>query len=150
MRKITVALFSVGLLVAAGLTLVRLGHPAKVRAQNGCTNANVQGSFGYSASGFTLAPGTLIMVPLANTGRVMADGAGNASGFDTLSVNGVIVKRTFSGTYSVKDDCSGSAVYMDSLGQKISEDFVVTNGGNQIAVVVTDPGTVISFTDVRQ
>ena len=116
-----------------------MAHPAKVKAQNGCSNASLQGSFGYSVSGWTLAPGTLIMVPLADTGRVTVDGAGNGSGFDTLSVNGVIVKRTYSGTYSVKDDCSGSAVYVDSLGNTIHEDFVVTSNGNQIAVIVTDP-----------
>jgi hypothetical protein len=81
---------------------------------------------------------------------VTTDGSGNTNGFDTLSLNGVIARRTYTGTYTVKDDCSGSAVYQDSLGNTFHEDLVVMNGGNQIAVIVTDPGAVISFVDVRQ
>ena len=144
MREITIAMCTAALLVAAGISVSRLGHPAKVKAQNGCSNATVQGSFGYSLVG--LAGG----VPLAGTGRVTTDGSGNTNGFDTLSLNGVIARRTYTGTYTVKDDCSGSAVYQDSLGNTFHEDLVVMNGGNQIAVIVTDPGAVISFVDVRQ
>ena len=70
MRKIMIALCAAGLLVAAGISVLRLGHPAKVRAQNGCSNATLQGGFGYTINGFTLAPGTLLMVPLAGAGRV--------------------------------------------------------------------------------
>jgi hypothetical protein len=69
--------------------------------------------------------------------------AGNASGADALSA-------TFSGTYTINNDCTGSAIYKDSLGQTFHENLVVMDRGNEIAVIVTEAGSAIAFVDVRQ
>ena len=89
-------------------------------------------------------------MPTAGAGQLTYDGSGNASGADTVSVNGVTVQRTYSTTYSVNSDCTVPTTFHDSLGNTFHESGIVMNGGNQIAEVVTDTGTVIAFTEIRQ
>lgn len=144
LRRVALPIGAAGLLIAACLSVARLAHPTKARAQSGCSAATIQGSFGYAYRG--VAAG----FPVAGVGRVTLDGSGNATGSETLSANGVPLQRTFTGTYAVKDDCTGTGTYQDSLGQTFHESGVITNGGNQIVVVVTDPGVVLSFEETRQ
>jgi hypothetical protein len=143
-KRIAAVVLTGGLILAAGFSVLRLTHPAKARAQNGCNASTIQGTFVYAFEG--LAGG----VPVAGIGRVTLDGSANGTGSDTISINGVPLQRTYTGTYTVNSDCTGSATYKDSLGQTFHESGIVMNGGNQIAVIVTDPGAVLAFTDTRQ
>ena len=53
-------------------------------------------------------------------------------------------------TYTVKGDCTGTGTFQDGVGNTFHENLVVMNGGNQIAVVVTDPGSVIALVEIRE
>jgi hypothetical protein len=143
-RRLNIAILAAAVVAASGISALRFARPAKARAQDGCSASTVQGTFGYAFEG--VAGGA----PVAGIGHVTNDGSGNASGADSLSINGVPVQRTYTGTYTVKSDCTGTATFLDSLGNTFHESGVVMNGGNQIATIVTDPGAVIAFVDVRQ
>jgi hypothetical protein len=73
-----------------------------------------QCSFGRSAGGygFTLT-GVVILptgpVPIAAVGRANLDAAGNVSGTESRSVGGGFADETFTGTYTVDADCTGTA-----------------------------------------
>jgi len=67
-----------------------------------------------------------------------ADGNGNLSGSDTVSKDGTIAQRTFTGTYTVNTNCSGSAKFQFSDKSNTSMDFALGNGGKAINFIDTD------------
>src|SRR4051812_33378420 len=78
----------------------------------GCSNASLRGNFDYSSTG-TLLPSYVdppFAGPFAEVGLQNFDGNGNTSGTATLSANGNIVPITFTGSYSVNPDCTGSMI----------------------------------------
>jgi hypothetical protein len=123
----------------------------KAKAQDGCSVVSIQGSYGYQYNGFVFPfPGAPGMVPIADAGRVVVDGAGSYTGSDTFSVNGVTVRSRQSGTYTVNADCTGSSTAKDNLGYLVATDFVIVNGGAQIAAVYTQAGMTTSVMLNRQ
>jgi hypothetical protein len=49
---------------------------------------------------------------------------------------------TFTGTYAVNQDCTGTAELTDSLGRTGTRAFVIVQEGKEIQYVFTDPGFV--------
>src|SRR5882724_12056290 len=97
-------------LVAAFATLFVLGIPPRAHADEhrGCSNASLQGSFGFTNTGTNIALPPPLAGPIAQIGRQTFDGRGNTHGTTTLSANGNIVRVTAQGTYQVNPDCTGS------------------------------------------
>jgi uncharacterized protein (TIGR03437 family) len=91
-----------------------------------CVNASLSGSYGYTASGFTLTGGTIIGTG-DEAGTLQFDGQGNVtSSFATTSA-GASTPLTASGTYAVTATCTGTATLVDSSGKSNSLNFTVTN-----------------------
>ena len=85
-----------------------------------CSLARSAGNYGFTDSGTVVGIG-----PRTAVGVFTFDGAGNLqNGVATSSLNGSIAQETFSGTYTVNSDCTGT------LSAKIyaggSELFAVT------------------------
>jgi hypothetical protein len=72
-----------------------------------CSLGNSAGSFGFKLSGVVILPTG--PVPIAAVGRANLDAAGNVSGAESRSVGGGLAEETFSGTYTVNQDCTGTA-----------------------------------------
>ena len=142
-KTFAITTFSFALLLAAGILVLHLGSPRRVKAQS-CSNATIQGIWGFSYNGLVGGLTT------SGAGHTLADGSGNASGGDTLSVNGVILRRTYTGTYNINPDCTGTTTFNDSLGNVFHQDIVVMNSANSIAVVETDNGVTLAYTAQRQ
>lgn len=101
-----------------------------------CTNAILSGGYGYSATGMVAGVGAFAAV-----GVLTAHGDGTLSGRITHSVNGVIIPPSpLSGTYTVNEDCTGTAVF--SRGGPA--DFVIVDRGRELHFIQTTPGTVIT------
>jgi hypothetical protein len=118
-----------------------------VYGQDECTN--LEGSYGFSRNG-TAGSGT---ISAAAVGVLVFDGAGNVSGHDTTSVNGNIIRRTFSGTYTVNPDCTGSITITfitGTPGRVSASDFVIVDGGKGLLLINTNPGEVIVGSARRQ
>jgi hypothetical protein len=72
-----------------------------------CSQAGSAGNFGFTLTGVVIL-GTS-PVPIAAVGRAALDAAGNVSGTESRSVGGGFADETFSGTYTVDADCTGTA-----------------------------------------
>ena len=113
------------------------------RAQAGehreCSNASLQGSFGFTSTGTLLAIPPPNAGPFAEIGRQTFDGRGdNTEGTATLSANGNIGRVTFFGTYVVNPDCTGSMTLLVlPLGRTITLDFVIDDDGAEVRALLT-------------
>ncbi|HLH77359.1 MAG TPA: hypothetical protein VKV28_11185 [Candidatus Binataceae bacterium] len=96
------------LLVAAlSLTLASAcGGGSKANAQGGFSLASIKGSYAGLFTGKIHTSSGLL--PFRGTGVFTADGAGNLSGDESYTVNGVPCSATIQGTYQVNADGSGS------------------------------------------
>lgn len=72
-----------------------------------CSLTGSTGKYGFTLTGVViLGTGP---VPIAAVGRITLDAAGNASGTESRSVGGAFADETFTGTYAVNPDCTGTA-----------------------------------------
>jgi len=114
-----------------------------------CSIANVAGSFGYTTSGF-VATATGTFVPAAAAGRIVFDHNGNVSGTQTRVVAGSSLDETYSGTYAVNPDCTGSfTVLVEPDTRTSTVDLVWTDNGNGASAIFTTPGFVLTATARR-
>jgi|SRR5882672_4342724 len=93
-----------------------------------CTNANLVGVWGYQVG--------------AAVGQFTADGNGHLTGSQTVSQNGVIGTQTYTGTYSVAANCTGSLNLNITGGGTASATFVLDNLKKGAQIIDTDSGTV--------
>jgi hypothetical protein len=110
MNRLRLALTVYGLItpLVVGLINSNAGAIDDSQRHKGKTfrDADVEGSYAFSFDGTIIGAG-----PVAATGVVVADGKGNiTSGVRTLNFNGSVVQQTFTCTFSVNPDGTGSAV----------------------------------------
>lgn len=113
-----------------------------------CSNATITGNYGFSMSGTIQPFGNVAMV-----GTIRSNGRGSFSGVETASVGGQIYQATYSGTYSVSADCTGSAQYQliaPNFVMSRSIAFVITKKGAEFFILSTVPGSVLSGKAQRQ
>ncbi len=115
-----------------------------------CSNATLKGAYGFSSQGFAevtpdISPAGF--VPFAQTGLIMYDGKGNiTSGTftdSTTTANGGSFRGTFTGTYAVNGDCSGTIV-VDLGDSNLFHFDLVVQGPLRHTAINTDPGAFMS------
>src|SRR5262252_5906417 len=146
MKRVATLIIVAGMLVGGSILALRLINAPKVEAQNSCTDASFEGAFGYTFTGLT----GVNALPFAAVGRLVADGQGNLAGLETDSSNGKIFQRTYTGTYKVNSDCTGSEVSYDNFGKTVKCDFVIVAGGKEIQAIETDRNTAVVGTLKQQ
>lgn len=57
---------------------------------------------------------------------------------------------TFTGTYTVNADCTGSATINIEGGGELHRDIVVIDNGREVRALSTDPGTVVTVNLKKQ
>ena len=117
-----------------------------------CTNAGVEGSFGFQATGIFVG-GERVTGPVALIGElkwtVGPSGEGVISGHIASSEDGTILtfaQEPVTGSYKVDGDCKGTATITPKGQSEIHFRLVVVHGGNEILAIETDPGTVVTGT----
>ncbi|MEJ2365811.1 MAG: hypothetical protein P8075_13340 [Deltaproteobacteria bacterium] len=130
------------LLIAAGK-----GNPHRVFSEK-----SVRGSYGFSFQGEILGVG-----PVAAVGVLEADGRGNITDASrTINISGITFEQTFTCTYSVNPDGTGSAVCeLDEPppeGAPAVETFgvVLVDNAKGFRFVGTTPGIVVLGTGTKQ
>lgn len=94
-----------------------------------CTNATVTGVWGFQVG--------------TSVGQFTADGAGNiTAGSATINQNGTVTTETFTGTYAVKSNCTGSLTLNIKGGGSITANFVLDSGNKGAQIIDTTAGTV--------
>jgi hypothetical protein len=134
-------------------TVFVLGIPPMAQADEhrGCSNASLQGSFGFTNTGTNIALPPPLAGPIAQIGRQTFDGRGNTHGIGTLSANGNIIRVTVQGTYAVNPDCTGSLTLdVSPFGSTVNVDFVIDDDGTELRALVTDPGAIESLVFKKQ
>jgi hypothetical protein len=112
-----------------------------------CTNAAVEGSFGFQATGVFL-PGAPATGAVAFIGElkltVNPSGEGVISGRLSASEGGAFAGEPVTGSYTVDRDCRGRATITPKGRSEMHFRFVVVDGGHEMLAVETDAKTVVS------
>ena len=82
--------------------------------------------------------------PFAEAALFVFDGRGNLSGTSTVNFAGVVTPVTFTGTYTVNTNCTGSLTLGAGDNGTIHRDLVITDGGKEVEFVSTDSGVVVA------
>jgi hypothetical protein len=110
-----------------------------------CSEATLDGTYLFADSGFVIKDNE--KVPFASSGYEVYDGNGHTKGVSTLNVNGKVTsKEPFSGTYTVKADCTGSSTYSDGTHY---DDYIAPDG-SKLTYVQTKPSKVVSAGEEHQ
>ncbi len=141
-----------------GLVVGFTGTPMKDRK---CDLGTIKGTYIYNAKGWIMPPplpfelATLSAdypyTPFGFSGAISFDGNGGLTGWDTVSLNGLIMPRTYVGTYDVKSNCMASMELNDDIGNPtIHTENIVLKNGKALHVINTDfPRTVLAFTATK-
>ena len=132
--------------IAAALTLaLAIAPTAQAQAADkGCSNATLRGSYAQTGSGVVTAPPDQAG-PFANVGTLIFDGNGGLTGALTVSSNGSSAQVTETGTYTVNSDCTGTyTVQIAPFGITSQAYFAIDTNGDELEIIVTDPGSVIT------
>jgi hypothetical protein len=120
--------------------------------QNGksCSAKSLAGNYLYAQDGFSdgATPGS--RSPFAQAGRETFDGKGNMSGKYTGNFNGVIQRGTYTGTYTVNADCSGSVTFTDNQNTTYHYDIFVNDSGDEFVFVQTDANSITAAFERRR
>jgi len=136
---------SIALAALIGAPVLRLFHPPSVRAQSGCSAHSLAAPYSYSVSG-TYYDTAGDVFAYGDMGVFTPDGNGNLTGSDTLSNDGLIKRRTFTGTYTVNSDCTGSAKFTYSDNSSATVDLTLANAGKAINFIDTDNNVIVTGT----
>ena len=112
------------------------GPPPPERGPEKCSLATLTGDYLFAQDG--LEGGK----PFAQAGKESYDGAGHVKGVSTSSTNGTIKRGTYTATYTMKADCTGTLTITDSAKKTYHYDVFTTPGGNEAVWVQTDYGSV--------
>ena len=143
------SLLLIAIAIALGSWTRRITAPPQARADEGCTNASLSGAYGYTNKGFFYSSNGLGI--FASSGRFVADGNGNLTGADTLSIDGSVTRgRKYTGTYNINSDCTGTMIFQVGTAGANNFDIVWNDNGREIKFVETDPNTMITGTAHQQ
>ena len=114
-------------------------------ADSNCSVATLRGGYGATGTG-SLAPNN--QAPAALIARLVFDGAGNFTANETRSINGMVARLSFSGTYTLNAACQGSATV--SGGTNAGYDLVVDAAGTHVRAIATVGGTTFTVDMTKQ
>lgn len=131
-----------GLLSRLALAAV-LAAPMALADAPVCDASSFTGAYGYKLSGIVY-DSYGYMYFLNSVGRIVSDGAGSITGTNTYSFDGTVIRQTFTGTYTVNEDCTGTLTMATSGSGTANYDFVLVNNNQEATMVQTDSGFSLS------
>ncbi len=103
-----------------------------------CSARTLKGAFGIKFEGQKLNGG-----PLASVSRITFDGEGHFTTNEVGRFNGNLIQRTFTGPYTVNEDCTGFLDFSSTITDPPHEahgDFIIVDGGQEFFVVDNEEG----------
>jgi hypothetical protein len=147
-RSLMLALSTASVLGLVAL-LAPAGNSPGALAAEGCGLRSLHGAYGFAFQGQVVLPEGEEL-DLAGAGRIVFDAHGGLSGKEWDSTNGAQETLTFTGSYAVQPDCTGTATLMNSNGRTDHIKFGLLAGGQGFHFTVTDPGVVLTGRVTRQ
>ena len=117
-------------------------------SNGGCSLGSLSGPYSVSRQG-TLVQSVLGLPAPAPWGEVALadfDGAGGFSGTANVNIGGIAINGGFTGTYTIKPDCTGTVTVHPNPPYNalvITEAIVLMHGGQQLITTDTDSVTVV-------
>jgi hypothetical protein len=105
-----------------------------------CAERKVAGDWGFTVTGSRVGVGDVAAV-----GSFKLTAGGVISGRQTTSLAGNVVPETFSGVYTLENDCTGTATITiaSPIAPRVAHfSVVVTNKMDSIMMIFTDQGTI--------
>ena len=130
--------------IVAVFALALTAAPAAKAAGTGCSDATLRGTYADQDTGTIVGLG-----PFAGVNVDRFDGKGKLTISGWSSLNGSVGYGVETGTYHVNADCTGTYT-VSGGGVTIDAFFVIDQGGNELQIVITDPGTVINCAARKQ
>lgn len=115
---------------------------------HGCSNATLKGDYGFIITGS--APSGPPPAPLQQIVGVSIahyNGDGTSTGSDNIhgSITGFVnPDRQGTGTYSIKEDCTGIGTLSNPGQPPLELRFVVVDNGKEVRIAVTSPGVMVT------
>src|SRR5262249_20869242 len=124
------------------------GHPKLAWSDNSCSLRTLKGTYAYHCSGVHLGNGQPVYVAFA--GKDQYHGDGTMSGVYSFSENGALSHNiSYTGTYTVNPDCTGSFTTVDETGVVVHADLFFGRDGEEVNFVLTDGGVVDAAVERR-
>jgi len=139
------AFFKMARRLGAAIALCILSSTALGQAGPPCANSLIKGKYGFSVTGSHTGIGNYGMV-----GTMDVDGAGHINGVGLQSINGNQSDVSFTGTYQVKPDCTGTTELTFEDNQVGHVRFVIVEDGNEILLMDVGAHTVETGSAKRQ
>jgi hypothetical protein len=149
MRRSLMVALTMGAVLGLAAVLAPAGSSPRALAAEGCGPRSLNGAYGYAFQGQVIPPGTTEF-DTAIAGRIVFNAHGGLSGYEWDSTNGFQETLTFSGSYAVQPDCTGTATLVNSNGRTDHITLGLIEGGQEFNFTVTDPGVVITGRPSRQ
>ena len=155
MQRITIAtltfVFAIGLFALANYKLTtnntvqaQSNEQAQTRHEESrrsrCSNRTGSGTYGYQMNGSIVGVGAFLV-----NGLFTANPDGTTSAKVRVTINGQTIPTTgTNGTFTTNDDCTGSGTFfIPELNQQIIYNSILTDNGDQITLINTNPGIVL-------
>ncbi|MGA7295635.1 MAG: hypothetical protein WBW53_21700 [Terriglobales bacterium] len=121
---------------SAVLASIMFAALAATPASAVCSNATLNGAYGYFHGRPDGIGGMRAVV-----GQAIADGQGNLHGSFTMSLNGTVSTGTFTGTYSISKNCTGSFTLQNEDFSTADYNIVLDDSHKGFQMLQTDSGT---------
>jgi len=139
--------FTMALLTAVALWVA----PASKATDKGCNAASLNGGFADKDTGFIVPAANAAPLPFAGINAITFDGNGNITGTGFGNVGGSGTPQTETGTYTVNPDCTGTYTVTINPGAiTVHAYFVPDDSLNELQIIITDPGNIITCVARRQ
>jgi hypothetical protein len=126
------------------LAVTALAMAAGTTAKAECSDATLRGSYADQDTGTIVGAG-----PFAGVNVDTFDGRGKVTISGISSLNGNVSAGLETGTYKVNPNCTGTYTVTGG-GVTIDGFFVIDQNGDELQIVITDPGTVINCVARKQ
>jgi hypothetical protein len=136
------------LVVSAGVLTVGTGYAQNEKASGAkCSKATLKGTYLFAQNGVEIKGND--QRPFALAGYDVFDGNGEVKGVASGNSNGkVFRKEPFTGTYTVKANCTGTVTFTGGAAASQGDIFIAPDG-SKFAFVRTNPEDVGATIDSR-
>jgi hypothetical protein len=148
MKRYLAALLAVlGVVGLLGVLAVGRGFAEDENASRAkCSEATLKGTYLFAQNGVEIKGND--QRPFALAGYDVFDGNGEVRGVSSGNFNGEVFRKdSFTGTYTVKANCTGTVTFRD--GAAAQGDMFIAPDGSKFAFVRTDPEDVSAGIDSR-
>jgi len=124
--------------VPANLDIVPVAQAQAGNGSRRCSTRTLNGAYGIKFEGQKIGVG-----PFVSVSRITFDGEGQFTTNEIGRFNGNLVQRTFTGPYTVNDDCTGFLDFSSTLSNPPHQahgNFVIVNQGQEFFVVDNEDG----------